>query len=265
MPESRLDRARQFLRSNLLGLIAIFIVLGGTAIALPGKNRIDSGDIKQGAVRTLDLHREAVRKAKLRRNAVDSTRVRNNSLTGDDIDESTLELPPLKAGAVGEPEEADRERRIVLGAGELVPATPAKPQVFQQAGLPVMKFESSEELFAGVMTEIPLDRAPGSSLQVRLLWSAESGTGNVLWNVGFRTIDPGTKGLDSGVPAGPDTLASASADSTVIETTVLNIPAIAIDNGDPLVLQVVREANDPQDTLGNLLLHLVEIRYTATG
>jgi hypothetical protein len=266
MPRSRIDSARQFLRSNLLGLVAIFIVLGGTAIALPGKNRVDSGDIKQGAVRTLDLRREAVTKTKLRRNAVDGTRVRNNSLTDDDINESTLDLDrPLKVGSVGEREEADRERRIVLGAGELVPAIANDPPVFQQFGLPVMQFSGSEEKFAGAMTEVPLDRAPGSTLQVRLLWSAPSGTGDVLWNVGFRTIGPGTTGLDSGVPAGPDVLANASAASTAIETTALTVPATVVDNGEPLTLQIVRDGDAPQDTLGNAFLHLVEIRYTATG
>jgi hypothetical protein len=264
MPQPRLDRARQFLRSNLLGLVAIFIVLGGTAIALPGKNKVDSGDIKQGAVRTLDLHREAVRKAKLHRNAVDGTRVRNNSLTDDDIDESTLELPPLKTGAVTEHEEADRERRIVIGAGELVPASHEEPTIILQFGVPAVFFQSAADKTVGAITEVPLDRAPSSGLQVRFVWEAAA-MGDAIWNVGFRTAAAGAD-MGTGVQNRIETVASATEANSAIETTVRDIPPVALVNGVPLALSISRNADAPGDTLvGNAYLHLVEIRYTAAG
>jgi len=120
---SFIRRARNLGRANLLGLVAVFLVLGGSAIALPGKNRVNSGDIKQGQVRTLDLHRGAVTRSKLHANAVTSAKVSNDSLTGRDIDESSLSVP-IGAGTIGERELADRERRIVISAGELVPPVP---------------------------------------------------------------------------------------------------------------------------------------------
>ena len=73
-------RVADHLRRNVYGLIAIFIALSGTAAALPGRNTVDSADIKKGAVRKGDI----------RRNAVNGSKVISNSLTGADISEASL-------------------------------------------------------------------------------------------------------------------------------------------------------------------------------
>jgi hypothetical protein len=78
--KDRTGSASGFIRSNVLGLVAIFIALSGTAIALPGKNKVDSGDIKNGQVRAQDLAGDSV----------GSAQVGANALTGEDIDESSL-------------------------------------------------------------------------------------------------------------------------------------------------------------------------------
>ena len=76
-------RFRSHLSSaHLIAMFAfVFAAAGGTALALPGKNTVNSGDIKNGTVRGVD--------------------VRNNSLTGADINESklaiTLPTPPPTA------------------------------------------------------------------------------------------------------------------------------------------------------------------------
>jgi hypothetical protein len=266
MPRSRIDSARQFLRSNLLGLVAIFIVLGGTAIALPGKNRVDSGDIKQGAVRTLDLRREAVTKAKLRRNAVDGSRVRNNSLTDDDIAESTLDLDrPLKAGSVGEREEADRERRIAISPGEFLPPEVGAASVNVAQGLQAASFDPDVDQQVAATTMVPVDRAPGSGLRLQLLWDADQTGGDITWNVGFRAAGAGAV-VGTDVPEGVDVPTTITAADTVIETAVLDIPAGAVQNGQPLALGIARDADAPSDTSPwPARLRLVEIRYTATG
>ena len=84
-------RASGYLRQNVLGLIAIFIALGGTAGALTGKNTVDSGDIKNGQVKLKDL----------KPNAVNGAIVADDSLTGDDVDESTLTGVAGPQGATG--------------------------------------------------------------------------------------------------------------------------------------------------------------------
>jgi hypothetical protein len=47
------------LRSHVVGYVAIFLALTGTAVALPGKNTVDSGDIRNGQVKPSDLSAKA--------------------------------------------------------------------------------------------------------------------------------------------------------------------------------------------------------------
>jgi hypothetical protein len=77
-----------------VAFIALLAALSGTAVALPGRNTVDSGDIKRGAVKRGDIGRNAVTRPKIRNRAVNGAKVRNNSLTGTDINESTLGQVP---------------------------------------------------------------------------------------------------------------------------------------------------------------------------
>jgi hypothetical protein len=87
-----------------VAFIALLAALSGTAVALPGKNTVDSGDIKKGAVKTPDVAKNAVTAPKIRNGAVTRPKIRNgavngakvgdDSLTGTDINESTLGQVP---------------------------------------------------------------------------------------------------------------------------------------------------------------------------
>jgi hypothetical protein len=55
-----MSRFGSFLKSNAIGLIALFMVLGGVAGALPGTSTVDSGDIIDGAVKSIDIRGSAV-------------------------------------------------------------------------------------------------------------------------------------------------------------------------------------------------------------
>ncbi len=97
------------IRSNVVGYVAVFIALGGTAAALPGKNKVDSGDIKNKQVKVKDIADGAVGASQLGPSSVDGSKVANgslagtdlagNSLTGAQVDESTLDLPAPTLGA----------------------------------------------------------------------------------------------------------------------------------------------------------------------
>lgn len=67
-----------------LAFVAMLAALSGTAIALPGKNSVQSNDIKKNAVTG----------SKIKKSAVASSDVKNDSLTGSDIKESTLGKVP---------------------------------------------------------------------------------------------------------------------------------------------------------------------------
>jgi hypothetical protein len=68
-------------------------------VALPGKNTVDSGDIKNGQVKAKDLGRSSVTSAKVKNNALTGADVLDDSLTGADIGESTLGKVPSASAA----------------------------------------------------------------------------------------------------------------------------------------------------------------------
>jgi hypothetical protein len=98
-----------WIRSNVLGLVAIFIALGGTTYAA---QKVDSGDIDKNAVKSKhigsgqvksgDIGDGQVGTADLADSAVNSAKVADNSLTGADVNESTLSgVAASPTGAAG--------------------------------------------------------------------------------------------------------------------------------------------------------------------
>jgi hypothetical protein len=242
---------REFVRSNLLGLIAIFIALGGTAIALPGRNTVDSGDIENRQVKAQDLARRSVTRAKLRPGSIDSSKVVDDSLTGRDIDESTLDLTANPT-----------QRTTVISPAELTPSLSGEPEINLSFNRPAVFFNPSTDNRVGATLAVPADRLPGSNLQVSVVWDA-NGTGNATWASEFATLKPGPV---VPLPEGADVTGNSPAVNTEVETAVLTIPAGAVQNGDVLSLKIARNADAPSDTLPVFaLLRAVEIRYTADG
>jgi len=240
--------------------LALFFAISGTAIALPGRNSVDSGDIKPGNVRTSDLKRAAVKRVKLAPNSVDSSRVLADSLTGGDIDESTLVLPQNAIGAetIGPGEEANRTRRVVFPAAAI---DPGSAQAGNQLSFAVLNFDPSTSQFASISTETPIDRVAGTDLTLRLIWSA-SGAGSVSWHLQRHVaavgedIGSGFAALDATTPnAGPN----------IANSTAFTIPSAAIQNGDLIGFSIERSAGISADTLTSpARLHLVELDYMAT-
>jgi hypothetical protein len=84
------SRLRNHIRSNVVGYIALFLVLtGGTASALNGSNTVFSDDIVNKQVKTEDLATGAVTGSRLAPNSVGSGRVVDDSLTGADVSNLT--------------------------------------------------------------------------------------------------------------------------------------------------------------------------------
>jgi hypothetical protein len=103
------NRIRAHLRSNVIGYVALFFAIGGTAMALPGGNTVNSGDIINGEVKNQDLTADAVtsgkiapqevRRADLRDTAVDSTKVKDESLTSSDLGADSAGLAEIDQSA----------------------------------------------------------------------------------------------------------------------------------------------------------------------
>jgi hypothetical protein len=71
-----------------VAFLALLVALSGTAVALPGKNTVDSGDIKKGAVKASDVGK----------NALTSGKVKDGSLLAKDF-----KAGQLPAGPKGDP------------------------------------------------------------------------------------------------------------------------------------------------------------------
>jgi len=57
----------------VVAVLALLVALGGVAGALPGKNTVNSGDVKKNSLKSVDL--------------------KNDGVTGADVKESTLKIP----------------------------------------------------------------------------------------------------------------------------------------------------------------------------
>jgi hypothetical protein len=86
--------------SPAVAFVALLAALSGTAIALPGTNSVDSGDIKNRTIRGKDIHRNAVTGKKVKNGSLTGADVKADGLTGADINESTLgQVPSANSAA----------------------------------------------------------------------------------------------------------------------------------------------------------------------
>jgi hypothetical protein len=88
------------IRRNLWGIVAVFIALGGTASALPGKNHVDSGDIRKSQVKTADVARAAITAPKLAPGAVTTSKLAAGAVSADDLAAGSITTSKLAADAV---------------------------------------------------------------------------------------------------------------------------------------------------------------------
>lgn len=79
------QRIASHLRGNVVGYVAVFIALSGTAIALPGNGSVKSNDIAKGAVKGKALATDAVSGPKVRANAITSDKIAAAAVTGADL------------------------------------------------------------------------------------------------------------------------------------------------------------------------------------
>jgi hypothetical protein len=73
-----------------VAFVALLAALSGTAVALPGRNTVDSGDLKRGAVKNSDIAQRAVTGSKIRNGAITASKIRNGTITGSKIGNGTI-------------------------------------------------------------------------------------------------------------------------------------------------------------------------------
>jgi hypothetical protein len=91
-----------WIRNNVLGFVAIFIALSGTAVAsLPGTDTVDSGDIINGEVRNPDIHDGAVTSDKIGLGQVDSPQLHGDSVTSPKISDGSIGAADVAPDSLG--------------------------------------------------------------------------------------------------------------------------------------------------------------------
>jgi hypothetical protein len=149
-------RLKDHLRHHSIAYLALFIVLGGTAVALPGKGSVTSNDIAKKAVKSKNIAKKAVKTKNLAKQAVKSKNLGDEAVT----------TAKIAGGAVT----AEKSAGLVEGDGQqFMTSTTADgvgflPTPVTLADVPTM----------GVVELIGCFGAPNYSIRVRLLSNDDS-------------------------------------------------------------------------------------------
>jgi len=83
-------RNRRITPSLVLSVAALAFALTGSAVALPGSNRVDSNDLRANVVRSKHVVNGSLTGDDIKRASVPGTDLQNDSVTGQQVQESTL-------------------------------------------------------------------------------------------------------------------------------------------------------------------------------
>jgi hypothetical protein len=96
------DKANRWRQAPALviSLVALFAALSGAALALPGTQTVNSGDVKNESLKSIDLKdNKAVASSDVIDESLTGADVQDNSITGNDVAEATLGQVPQAANA----------------------------------------------------------------------------------------------------------------------------------------------------------------------
>ena len=91
-----------------VAFVALLAALSGTAVALPGSNTVDSGDLRRGAVKNSDIARGAVTGSKIRNGAVTGSKIQNGTITGAKLANNTVTGAQINESTLGTIPRAER-------------------------------------------------------------------------------------------------------------------------------------------------------------
>jgi hypothetical protein len=91
-----------------VAFVALLAALSGTAVALPGSNTVDSGDLRRGAVKNADIARGAVTGSKIRNGAVTGSKIQNGTITGAKLANNTVTGAQINESTLGTIPRAER-------------------------------------------------------------------------------------------------------------------------------------------------------------
>jgi hypothetical protein len=106
--------------ATAIAFVALLAALSGTAVALPGRNTVDSGDIRNGAVKRSDIAANATNGNKVANGSLTGADVRNDGLTGTDVNEGSLAQVPSASSADRANTATTADRATTAGNADLL-------------------------------------------------------------------------------------------------------------------------------------------------
>jgi hypothetical protein len=114
------ERIRRHLQSHVVGYLALFVALSGTALALPGSKQVKSNDIAKGAVKGKAIATDAVKSAKVRNGAITAPKLGAGAVTSAKLGAAAVGTEALADAAVTSAKLAnDSVVREKIGQGEI--------------------------------------------------------------------------------------------------------------------------------------------------
>lgn len=107
-------RLKDHLRQHAIAYVALFIVLGGTAVALPGKGSVTSNDIAKRAVKSKSIAKKAVKSKNIANQAVKTKKLADGAVEAAKLAGGAVGTAKLANGAVT----ANKSSGLVRGDGE---------------------------------------------------------------------------------------------------------------------------------------------------
>jgi hypothetical protein len=194
------SRIQAHIRSNVIGYIALFLVLtGGTAYALDGSNTVFSDDIVDGEVKSVDLQDLGVANADLAGNSVGSNKINNGGVANADLGADSVSSAKVTDGSLTGGDVADN----TLGTSDIDDSLTADD--LQDAGIFASSDEDRNDVVGGGSTDATmLDNPNGFPYDV-IGHCTENPAGTVLATVTVQTqgfTNPITWAVDSTAQGG---------------------------------------------------------------
>jgi hypothetical protein len=130
--------------SLVISFIALAVAISGTAVALPGKNKVETNDIEKNAVTAKKIKKKAVTtkkiknanvtRPKLATNSVDATKIVDGTITGGEIANETITGANVQNNSLSDTKISDYE--LVGNSYILVTATEGGSEAGAQGAAP---------------------------------------------------------------------------------------------------------------------------------
>jgi hypothetical protein len=246
-------RIRIFMRQNVLGLVAIFIALSGTAYATHpgGANTISSADIIDNQVYAADVRNDTLSgggltAADLRAGSVGTSEVSNSSLGAADLAASSVGADEVTDGSLTGTEVLDGSLGTAeLGAIPAARATNTANQTIAESTPTVISLGSE-----GFDTANLHDTTTNNSRLTAPVTGAYQINGRVRWESGAAGVRHLRIEKNLGSP-GAKTLAEAMGTASAADRMAQNVTTISrLIAGEYVELRVIQDlSGTPVDTL----------------